>query len=91
MHTPLKLNRKEIVFLSQRLNQFKKHVLHLPRHLTATNITNGIMAWLFGVTGPLLIVFQAAEKGGLDLAAISSWIFSIYFGEHFTDQFYWPV
>ncbi len=77
MQTPL--NRKRDVFPFHGVHQFKQHLLGLPRHLTVTNITNGVMAWLFGVTGPLLIVFQAAERGGLDLAALSSWIFSIYF------------
>jgi benzoate membrane transport protein len=39
---------------------------------------NGCIAWLFGVTGPLLIVLKSAEVGGLSEDITISWIFSIY-------------
>lgn len=39
---------------------------------------NGFVAWLFGVTGPLLIVLNAAEVGELSSPVITSWVFSIY-------------
>src|SRR5690625_851751 len=39
---------------------------------------NGFIAWLFGVTGPLLIVLQASEMGELANDALASWIFAIY-------------
>lgn len=48
------------------------------QHFSIPNISNGFVAWLFGATGPLLIVLQAAEKGGLGSEQVSSWIFSIY-------------
>ncbi|WP_134704386.1 benzoate/H(+) symporter BenE family transporter [Ammoniphilus sp. YIM 78166] len=52
--------------------------LDLRQYFTIPNVSNGFVAWLFGATGPLLIVLQAAEKGGLSADQISSWIFSIY-------------
>jgi len=48
------------------------------RDLNIQHISNGIVAWLFGVTGPLLIVLQAAEQGNLSTSIITSWVFSIY-------------
>ena len=39
---------------------------------------NGFIAWLFGVTGPLLIVLNAAQLGELSHSIIISWVFSIY-------------
>src|SRR5690625_4684944 len=39
---------------------------------------NGFIAWLFGVTGPLLIVLNAAKAGDLSNGIIISWVFSIY-------------
>jgi len=48
------------------------------KDLTSKQISSGIIAWLFGVTGPLLIVLQAAEQGNLNQPTIISWIFSIY-------------
>lgn len=41
-------------------------------------MSGGVVAWLFGVTGPLLIVLQAAENGNLSFAETTSWVFSIY-------------
>lgn len=42
------------------------------------NSVNGFIAWLFGVTGPLLIVLQASEMGNLANDIVASWIFAIY-------------
>lgn len=41
-------------------------------------MSNGIVAWLFGITGPLLIVLSSASKGQLSQPELSSWVFSIY-------------
>ncbi|WP_019121867.1 benzoate/H(+) symporter BenE family transporter [Brevibacillus massiliensis] len=49
-----------------------------PKYLSVASISNGIIAWLFGVTGPLLIVLQSAAKGNVTLDVTISWIFSIY-------------
>src|SRR5690625_3421203 len=45
---------------------------------TFQSIINGFIAWLFGVTGPLLIVLSSADLGNLPDPAIISWVFSIY-------------
>ncbi|WP_047152091.1 benzoate/H(+) symporter BenE family transporter [Aneurinibacillus tyrosinisolvens] len=57
---------------------WKQNVVELPRHLSVGNISNGLVSWIFGATGPLLIVLQAASKGNLSASTISSWIFAIY-------------
>ncbi|MGJ9383168.1 benzoate/H(+) symporter BenE family transporter [Salipaludibacillus sp. CF4.18] len=45
---------------------------------TIQGVVNGFIAWLFGVTGPLLIVLNSAEIGGLSDSITTSWIFAIY-------------
>jgi benzoate membrane transport protein len=45
---------------------------------TIQGMVNGFIAWLFGVTGPLLIVLNSAEFGGLNDTITTSWIFAIY-------------
>ncbi|WP_066158021.1 benzoate/H(+) symporter BenE family transporter [Halalkalibacter krulwichiae] len=45
---------------------------------TIQGLVNGFIAWLFGVTGPLLIVLNSAEIGGLSDSITTSWIFAIY-------------
>jgi benzoate membrane transport protein len=57
---------------------WRRNISELPRILSIGNISNGFVAWLFGSTGPLLIVLQAASKGHLNEHAVSSWIFAIY-------------
>lgn len=57
---------------------FKRNIVQVPKLLSIGNVSNGFVAWLFGSAGPLLIVLQAAAKGHLSQAAITSWIFAIY-------------
>lgn len=57
---------------------WKQNVFEFPRHLSVGNISNGLVSWIFGATGPLLIVLQAASKGNLSADTITSWIFAIY-------------
>jgi benzoate membrane transport protein len=57
---------------------WKKNIVEFPRLLSIGSISNGFVSWLFGSTGPLLIVLQAASKGHLSDSAITSWIFAIY-------------
>ncbi|MED4602842.1 benzoate/H(+) symporter BenE family transporter [Paenibacillus validus] len=40
--------------------------------------TSGFIAWLFGVTGPFLIILQSAAQGQLQPEATSSWVFAVY-------------
>jgi len=51
----------------------------LPKHLNAKTITAGLVAAIFGCTGPALLVIKAATEGGLTQVQAISWLFSIYF------------
>src|SRR5690625_1520540 len=51
----------------------------LPRVFTAKSISAGIVAALFGCSGPALIVMSAAEAGNLSNGQTVAWLFAIYF------------
>jgi benzoate membrane transport protein len=51
----------------------------LPKHLNTKTITAGLVAAIFGCTGPALLVIKAATDGGLTQVQAISWLFSIYF------------
>ncbi len=48
------------------------------RNLNVATVGTGIVAWLFGVTGPALIVLNAAKVANLPLPLTVSWLFIIY-------------
>ncbi|MBP2366790.1 benzoate/H(+) symporter BenE family transporter [Pseudonocardia parietis] len=50
----------------------------LPRRLNPATIGAGVVAAVFGCTGPALIVIDGAAANGLAGGVISSWIFGIY-------------
>jgi benzoate membrane transport protein len=66
---------------SSRIEMYtwKQNLYEFPKLLSIGGISSGFVSWLFGATGPLLIVLQAASKGHLGAETISSWIFAIYF------------
>ena len=41
-------------------------------------VVNGVVALLFGTTGPLAILLSVARRGGLDEGVTNSWIFASY-------------
>lgn len=47
--------------------------------LNANTITTGIVATIFGCSGPALIVMNAAQNGKLTDIQTISWLFSVYF------------
>ncbi|MDR3539522.1 MAG: benzoate/H(+) symporter BenE family transporter [Desulfosporosinus sp.] len=51
----------------------------LPRYLNVNTVTTGLVAAVFGCTGPALIVLNAATKGHLTTVQAISWLFGIYF------------
>ncbi len=51
----------------------------LPKSLNSKTITAGVVAAIFGCTGPALLVIKAATDGGLTQVQAISWLFSIYF------------
>ncbi|MBN9797746.1 MULTISPECIES: benzoate/H(+) symporter BenE family transporter [Pseudonocardia] len=50
----------------------------LPRRLNPATVGAGVVAAVFGCTGPALIVIDGAAANGLDSRMIASWIFGIY-------------
>lgn len=50
----------------------------LPRHLNVSTIGAGLIAAIFGCTGPALIVINGGQANGLSDVVISAWIFGIY-------------
>jgi benzoate membrane transport protein len=55
-----------------------QNIKDFPRHVSLGSVSSGLIAWLFGATGPLLIVLQAATQGHLTSLEVTSWIFGIY-------------
>lgn len=51
----------------------------LTRKLNINTITAGIVASVFGCSGPALVVMNAAANGNLTQAQTISWLFAIYF------------
>lgn len=62
---------KEIVFRSS--------VKDLRQNLNVNTISAGLVAAIFGCTGPALIIIGGATSGGLTYAQTISWIFATYF------------
>ncbi len=63
----------------ERGSGFGSSLRDLPRHIHGATAGNALIAWLFGVTGPLLIVLNSARLGNLPPATTVAWIFAIYF------------
>lgn len=53
-------------------------VLPLTHAINSRSISAGVVAALFGCTGPALVVMNAAEAGRLTNAQTVAWLFSIY-------------
>lgn len=51
----------------------------LPKHLNASTITAGVVAAIFGCTGPVLIIINSAMAANYTSEQTISWLFSIYF------------
>lgn len=58
---------------------FRDGLRSLPGKLNPATIGAGIVAAIFGCTGPALIVINGANEAGLSAGVIASWIFGIYF------------
>lgn len=57
---------------------FASGIRDLPRHLNPATIGAGLIAAIFGCTGPALIVINGAQEAGLSTVETASWIFGIY-------------
>ncbi|WP_077138222.1 benzoate/H(+) symporter BenE family transporter [Flaviflexus massiliensis] len=65
-------------YLIERGPGFRAGRRDLPRNLNAATIGAGVVAAIFGCTGPALIVINGAQQGGLTATETASWIFGIY-------------
>jgi benzoate membrane transport protein len=62
------------------LASFGRNLRDLPRALTLSGVTAGFIIILISYTGPLLIILQAAERGGLTPEQTSSWVWAVMVG-----------
>ncbi|WP_085505219.1 benzoate/H(+) symporter BenE family transporter [Thalassobacillus devorans] len=60
-------------------NRFPTNLKELPQNLNINAISSGLVAAIFGCTGPALIIIGAATNGGLTYTQAISWIFAVYF------------
>lgn len=58
---------------------FASGLRDLPKHLTVKSFSAGLVAAIFGCSGPALIVIGAANDGGLTNGQTVAWLFAIYF------------
>ena len=52
----------------------------LPRCVTVSTVSAGLVAALLGVTGPVILLIQAATAAGLTPAQLNSWVFAVLVG-----------
>src|SRR5699024_4433124 len=64
--------------LVERGPGFRSGLRDLPRHLNVSTIGAGVIAAIFGCTGPALIIINGGVKAGLSAGIIASWIFGVY-------------
>ena len=58
---------------------FASGLRDLRSHLNISTISAGVIATIFGCTGPALIIINSAQAGNWTTAQTISWLFSIYF------------
>lgn len=64
--------------LIERGPGFRSGLRDLPRHLGVAPVGAGLVAAIFGCTGPALIIINGANEAGLPSEVTTSWIFGIY-------------
>lgn len=64
--------------LIERGPGFASGLRDLPRHLNVATIGAGLVAAIFGCTGPALIIINGGNEAGLSPVVTTSWIFGIY-------------
>src|SRR6476660_5115799 len=60
-------------------NHFRTSFKDLRQNLNVNTVSAGLVAAIFGCTGPALIIIGGATSGGLTYAETISWIFAVYF------------
>ena len=61
------------------VNKLLTSVKELRQHLHVHTVSAGLVAAIFGCTGPALIIIGGATSGGLTYVETISWIFAVYF------------
>lgn len=54
-------------------------IRHLLADLSASNVSNALVGFVFSATGPVAIILAIGTRGGLSEAQIASWLFGAYF------------
>lgn len=58
---------------------FNAGISGISENLNSKTITAGIVATIFGCTGPALIIIDSATRAGFNEVQIVSWLFGVYF------------
>ncbi|MCR4441985.1 MAG: benzoate/H(+) symporter BenE family transporter [Peptococcaceae bacterium] len=58
---------------------FASGIADFSKHFNAKTVTAGVVAAVFGCTGPALIIMNAAQAGKLTPGQTISWLFAVYF------------
>jgi len=61
------------------MTTFRTNLKDLRQNLNMNTVSAGLVAAIFGCTGPALIIIGGATNGGLTYAETISWIFAVYF------------
>ncbi len=64
----------------ERPTDVRANLRDLPRYITPSTVSAGLVAALLGVTGPVILLIQAAEAAGLTTEQLNSWVFAVLFG-----------
>ncbi|WP_233191688.1 benzoate/H(+) symporter BenE family transporter [Sporosarcina sp. P18a] len=62
-----------------KITTLRAHLKDLGNHTNLNTISAGLVAAIFGCTGPALIIIGGATSGGLSYSETISWIFAVYF------------
>ena len=65
-------------FLIEQGSGFRSGLRDLRHHVGVAPVSAGVVAAIFGCTGPALIIIKGASEAGLSEQLITSWIFGIY-------------
>lgn len=60
--------------------RFRESVRNLPRAIRLSTVSAGLVTAVMGVTGPVVLVFQAAKLSNFTAEQTSTWIFAIFVG-----------
>ncbi|MDI9499135.1 MAG: benzoate/H(+) symporter BenE family transporter [Bacillota bacterium] len=72
------MSAKEKTPLIQKGPGFRSGLRDLPGAISGKSIAAGLIATIFGCTGPALVVMRAADAAGYTMEDKASWLFGIY-------------